>query len=471
MKLRSLLFTVLSFLMVCSCGKDDDNTGSRNQAPDLITEEVDAPEDTPDQTTFATLEASDPDGDSFIFSLDASEAMFRITATGGLQLKTGQQFNRTTATQHTVNVTVIDENGAETEGAVTINVKEAGEEANLAPTIHNEILEFEVSEDISDSETIGMVDASDPEDQNLEYSVISQIELIEISDEGELSLVAGEAFDYETATSHTVSVRVSDGENIVDTDFTIVLQNVNDTPFITTWQTIMADQTIQIGTDPEYPVNFEIDWGDGTVETVTDNLAPLEHTYAAAKTYNVSILGEFPSLYMNGNNSAPYLRTVEQWGENVWHSLSFAFSDCDQMTYNATDAPNLKNVTDLSYMFKNAALFNGDIRNWDVSQVRYMQGTFQEAALFNADIGSWVVSKVEDMSRMFYNADSFNQNIGDWIVTTVTNMNTMFSGASKFNHDIGDWEVGAVTDMGYMFSGAHKFNQDIGEWEVGAVTD
>ncbi|MCL6265660.1 cadherin repeat domain-containing protein [Flagellimonas myxillae] len=185
MKQKIIFWALTIVFALSSCGKDDD--GKSNRAPEITSTSVNAPENTTEETTFATIEATDPDGDEFFFSLDASETMFQITANGDLQLKSGQQFDRATATQHTVNVTVTDEHTAESESAVTINVTEAEEETNQAPTVNNEVLEFEVSEDILDSETIGIVNASDPEEQTLEYSVVSQIELIEISETGELS--------------------------------------------------------------------------------------------------------------------------------------------------------------------------------------------------------------------------------------------------------------------------------------------
>ena len=43
--------------------------------------------------------------------------------------------------------------------------------------------------------------------------------------------------------------------------------------------------------------DFNIDWGDGTVEDLTDVDAPFSHTYAAANTYTVTISGTFPRIY------------------------------------------------------------------------------------------------------------------------------------------------------------------------------
>ncbi|WP_420399985.1 BspA family leucine-rich repeat surface protein [Flagellimonas sp.] len=420
MKLQNLFLMLLATAILFSCKKDD-GAEPANEAPQITTSSVDTPEDTEAGTTFATIAATDPEGDEFFFSLDASETMFQITADGGLQLKTGQQFDLATTTQHTVNVTVTDEHAAESESAVTINVTEGEGETNQAPAVNNEVLEFEVSENISDDETIGTVDASDPEGQTLEYDVVSQIELIEISDSGELSLVAGEEFDYETATSHTVRVRVSDGENIVDTDFTIMVTNVIETlfedpgSFITTWNTEGANDTISFGDVQDGFYLCDIDWGDGSQETY-EGTTPPSHVYAAEGTYSIAIKYGFSQLLMDNNESAHKLISIDQWGDIQWQNFENAFEGCVNMEYNATDAPDLSQVTSLWAMFYGCSSFNGDLNNW--------------------------------------------------VVGTITNMGYMFSGASSFNGDVGNWGVENVTDMSYMFSGAQKFNQNLGGWDL-----
>ena len=60
-------------------------------------------------------------------------------------------------------------------------------------------------------------------------------------------------------------------------------------------------------------------------------------------------------------------------------------------------------------MFHDAAAFNQDIRQWNVSSVTNMSYMFHDAAAFNQDISQWNVSSVTDMSDMFYAAAAFNQ--------------------------------------------------------------
>ena len=43
----------------------------------------------------------------------------------------------------------------------------------------------------------------------------------------------------------------------------------------------------------------------------------------------------------------------------------------------------------MCYMFFDAIRFNQPIGNWDVSNVKYMDGMFEEAESFNQDLSKW----------------------------------------------------------------------------------
>lgn len=284
--------------------------------------------------------------------------------------------------------------------------------------------------------------------------------------------------DTNTPGSYIITYSATDSSNNTHS----VARTVNvipDTlrPFITVWKTdnpgATADNQIKISTqltlDSGY--NYWIDWGDGQVDY--DQQADAIHSYATAGTYTVTIGGDFPHLYFPAAlySDAPKLLSVEQWGDTQWHSMSAMFFLAGNMVINATDIPDLSQVTDTRGMFAYASKFNHEIGNWDVSSVKNMAGMFEGAKAFNGDIGGWDVSAVSNMDRMFQSAYAFNQYIGEWDVSSVTSMNSMFAGTELFNQDIGGWIVSSVTDMGSMFRNSRDFNQDIGSWDVSSVTD
>ncbi|NCD07633.1 MAG: BspA family leucine-rich repeat surface protein, partial [Spirochaetia bacterium] len=103
-----------------------------------------------------------------------------------------------------------------------------------------------------------------------------------------------------------------------------------------------------------------------------------------------------------------------------------------------------------------ALLTNGlsvdDLAKIDTSEVTDMNNLFRnKPAYYGGGISDWDVSNVTNMSYMFYGANLFNQNISSWDTSSVTNMSYMFYGASLFNQDLSSWDVSNVTNHDSMF--------------------
>ena len=263
----------------------------------------------------------------------------------------------------------------------------------------------------------------------------------------------------------------------------LALQAQSQTPFITTWKTDntggSCSSCIKISPNTfNGPLSYDVDWeNDGVFDDFGVN-GTITHDYGTPGTYQVAIKGSLLNMRFqvgNTNTDQEKLISIDQWGNlPLFNTMERAFFDCANLTYNATDAPNLSNVTSLRSAFSGCNVFNGDLSNWDVSNVTTMRFMFSQAFAFNQDIGGWDVSNVTDMRDMFSTAYAFNQDIGSWDVSNVTNMKGMFYRSRSFNQDIGSWDVSKVTDMSSMFGmlfGVSPFNQDLSNWDVSAVTD
>ncbi len=242
-------------------------------------------------------------------------------------------------------------------------------------------------------------------------------------------------------------------------------------PFVTTWETTTADESIIIPTHTDGTYNYSVTWEDGGTPEA-GKTGDASHTYATPGTHTVSITGDFPRIYFNNvTPNADKIRTIAAWGNIAWTSMAFAFTGCSKLEYTAMDVPNLSGVTDMLQMFRNATAFNGDLSNWDVSMVTNMRSMFNSATVFDGNLSNWNVSRVRNMEAMFFNATAFDGDISGWDVSSVTNMRNMFAGATDFNGDISSWDVGKVTDMSFMFDGATVFDGDISNWKVSKVTN
>ena len=238
--------------------------------------------------------------------------------------------------------------------------------------------------------------------------------------------------------------------------------------FITTWN-ISSSSYFEVTiptTGSGY--DYQVDWGDGTI--TTNHMDSATHTYSETGIYTIIITGDFPRIYFNNSGNRLRISSIEQWGTIEWKSMANAFWGASNLTNNATDVPNLSQVSNTSNMFRNAFNFDGDLSDWDVSNVTRMENMFNNASKFESDISNWNVSNVTRMESMFYGASNFNSDISNWDVSNVTRMDKMFYNAMSFNSDISNWVVDEVHNMNSMFRNANSFNSDILNWDVDQVT-
>jgi len=266
------------------------------------------------------------------------------------------------------------------------------------------------------------------------------------------------AFPITSDTVITWTYTNSNGKSIVQTQQI----KITPCPFVTTWQTMMDDETITIPTKNGALYNYTVDWGDKSTDTSV-YIGRAEHTYAKAGTYPVTIRGTFSRIrFASNRTSARQVRSVEQWGDQKWTSMELAFARCDNLTISDNaGTPDLSEVKNMRGMFYQT-LVTGGLSEWDVSSAADMSYMFFQS-IFNGDLSEWDVSSATDMSFMFYQS-GFNQDISEWDVSSVTNMEGMFAGElndegvvltnQSFNQDLSGWDISSVTNMESMLSGS-----------------
>lgn len=242
--------------------------------------------------------------------------------------------------------------------------------------------------------------------------------------------------------------------------------------------------------------NFNIEWGDGSSETVTsDNI--LVHTYPAPGVYQISITGTIEGFATFGSGDPSKILNISQWGVVKFGNFGNWFRDCLNLTITATDIPDLTGINQFQSIFSGCENLDNipNIEQWDVSSVTVFQGAFTSCLLFNQDISSWNVSSGInfgsmfqaceefnqplnnwDMSNsqflfgMFRDAVNFNQNLNSWNTANAINMSGIFDGAANFNGNISSWNTANNTSFSNMFRFCNNFNQDLSNWNVSSGT-
>lgn len=199
--------------------------------------------------------------------------------------------------------------------------------------------------------------------------------------------------------------------------------------------------------------NVVVNWG----EVITsDNTISYTYTNNHTNIIIKVISGTFTQFGKGDTfwTGAGKVREVDiQFLQNTTTSMSGAFSSCTRLTKIVGNLPGF--VTNCSYMFLNASIYNQNISGWNVSNVTDMSNMFYKAFTFNnggSPLLNWDVSNVTSMDSMFGLVPAFNANIGTWNVSNVRNMKDMLIGAISFNHNLSSWNIENVIDMTEMFN-------------------
>ncbi|MGE0468789.1 MAG: cadherin domain-containing protein [Nitrospira sp.] len=237
---------------------------SVNDAPtDLALSANTVAENAANGTVVGTVSGTDPDsGDTKSYSLtDTAGGRFAIdSATGALTVADSSLLNYESATSHSVTVWVTDSGGLTYDETFTINLTNVNETPTDLSLSANTI-----AENAANGTVVGIVSGTDPDSSDTKtYSLTDTAggRFAIDSSTGQVTVADGSLLDYESAASHSVTVRVTDSGGLTyDETFTINLTNVNEAP-------TGVDATVTINEDTPHTLtaaNFgfsDVDAGD-----------------------------------------------------------------------------------------------------------------------------------------------------------------------------------------------------------------
>ncbi len=237
---------------------------SVNEAPtDLSLSANTVAENAANGTVVGTVSGTDPDsGDTKTYSFtDSAGGRFAInSSTGQITVANSSLLNYESATSHTVAVRVTDSGGLTYDETFTINLTNVNE-----PPTDLSLSANTVAENAPNGTVVGTVSGTDPDSGDTKtYSFTDSADgrFAINSSTGQITVANSSLLNYESATSHTVTVRVTDSGGLTyDETFTINLTNVNEAP-------TGSDTTVMITEDTSHTLttaNFgfsDVDAGD-----------------------------------------------------------------------------------------------------------------------------------------------------------------------------------------------------------------
>jgi len=107
-------------------------------------------------------------------------------------------------------------------------------------------------------------------------------------------------------------------------------------------------------------------------------------------------------------------------GQNI--SLYAIFAGDKKFNHASVNEWDMKNVTNLDFIFSSAIAFNKPLNKWNISKVNSMKGIFSgnNVAVFNQDISMWDTSHVSNMDGFLQENRVFNGNLSNWNVSNVS---------------------------------------------------
>ena len=265
-------------------------------------------------------------------------------------------------------------------------------------------------------------------------------------------------------------------DDLTDTGIATASAPTFTTEFAMTIATTGANETFTIPCQNVGTFNAGIEWGDGSVSTVTSyNDASLTHTYATAGDHLIRIRGSFPNIHFNDTGDKLKVKSVENLGVVGWTRLTAAFRGCTNMTSFTVGTTDTSSVTNMSSMFQScSSLTSLDVSSFDTSSVATMSSMFRSLNnLTSLDVSSFDTSSVTDMSYMFRDSNNLTSlDVSNFNTSLVTNMSYMFRNSNSLTSlDVSNFDTTSATNMSNMFQFCSSLSSlDVSNFDTSSVT-
>ena len=232
-------------------GNTDVNAPSIANANPTIAENAAAGTTIIDINDSNTGNDSDNDGEALTYSITAGNdgGLFSINTTSGvLAIASGKALDFETSATHTLTIQASD--GTNTDNAtITINVSNINDNnpsiGNASASAAENTNAGSALLNLNDSHT---GNDKDRDGNAITYSITAGNDagLFSINTtSGVLSIAGGKALDYESATSHSLTIQASDGTNTDTATVTVAVTNINDNaPVIANTSATVAENTV-----------------------------------------------------------------------------------------------------------------------------------------------------------------------------------------------------------------------------------
>ena len=296
----------------------------------------------------SAFSATDADNDTLVYTLGGTDAAsFSIVNSTG-QLKTKAQLDYETKTSYTVKITVSDgKTGGTDTITVTINITDVENEANNAPVFSaGDTAERPIAENTAAGTNIGSAfSATDTDNDTLVYTLggtdASSFSIV--SSTGQLKTKA--ALDYETKTSYTVKITVSDGK-IDGTDTITVTINVTD---------VTGENNPPVFTEGATATRSIAEYSNAT-KTIGD---PVSATDSDGETLTYSFTGD--SAFSIDSSTGQLSSSGLDYEKSISYTLTVKVTDSNGGSDTIEVTVNITNVNEAPYFTGRGATDSVDV--------------------------------------------------------------------------------------------------------------